>query len=182
MRRGISFLLFFPLVYSQYLKLYLSHCKSSITMMSRKKKRYFPRHCFTFLYFMHVCNALCFLLVTNHLKILLFFPFLKPMKEAIRSHTPMKETTTVEIWTHPQPQVWREHLISSLIDFYECIKIFLGCISRCVFHEISLGDSVVGFSVENMTGNTYFFLVWFDNSGDSLFVGGTNIPLPVSSK
>ncbi|XP_020936075.1 protocadherin-11 X-linked isoform X5 [Sus scrofa] len=27
-----------------------------------------------------------------------------PMKEAIRSHTPMKETTTVEIWTHPQPQ------------------------------------------------------------------------------
>uniref|UniRef100_Q6KEQ9 Protocadherin-11 X-linked n=1 Tax=Sus scrofa TaxID=9823 RepID=PC11X_PIG len=27
-----------------------------------------------------------------------------PMKEAIRFHTPMKETTTVEIWTHPQPQ------------------------------------------------------------------------------
>lgn len=77
MRRGISFLLFFPLVYSQYLKLYLSHCKSSITMMSRKKKRYLPRHCFTFLYFMHACNALCFLLVTNHLKILLFFSLSK---------------------------------------------------------------------------------------------------------
>ncbi|XP_020936073.1 protocadherin-11 X-linked isoform X3 [Sus scrofa] len=30
-----------------------------------------------------------------------------PMKEAIRSHTPMKETTTVEIWTHPQPQSQR---------------------------------------------------------------------------
>ncbi|XP_067578454.1 protocadherin-11 X-linked isoform X1 [Pseudorca crassidens] len=27
-----------------------------------------------------------------------------PMKEVIRSRTPMKETTTVEIWTHPQPQ------------------------------------------------------------------------------
>uniref|UniRef100_A0A5F9CEH3 Cadherin domain-containing protein n=2 Tax=Oryctolagus cuniculus TaxID=9986 RepID=A0A5F9CEH3_RABIT len=27
-----------------------------------------------------------------------------PMKEAVRSHTPMKESTTVEIWTHPQPQ------------------------------------------------------------------------------
>ncbi|KAM9181143.1 protocadherin-11 X-linked isoform 4-T4 [Dugong dugon] len=27
-----------------------------------------------------------------------------PMKEVVRSHTPMKESTTVEIWTHPQPQ------------------------------------------------------------------------------
>ncbi|XP_031223218.1 protocadherin-11 X-linked isoform X2 [Mastomys coucha] len=27
-----------------------------------------------------------------------------PMKEMVRSHTPMKEATTVEIWTHPQPQ------------------------------------------------------------------------------
>uniref|UniRef100_A0AC11C5C6 Uncharacterized protein n=1 Tax=Ovis aries TaxID=9940 RepID=A0AC11C5C6_SHEEP len=27
-----------------------------------------------------------------------------PMKEVVRPHTPMKETTTVEIWTHPQPQ------------------------------------------------------------------------------
>ncbi|XP_057574166.1 protocadherin-11 X-linked isoform X1 [Hippopotamus amphibius kiboko] len=27
-----------------------------------------------------------------------------PMKEVLRSHTPMKETTTVEIWTHPQSQ------------------------------------------------------------------------------
>uniref|UniRef100_A0A8C0DRK5 Cadherin domain-containing protein n=1 Tax=Balaenoptera musculus TaxID=9771 RepID=A0A8C0DRK5_BALMU len=27
-----------------------------------------------------------------------------PMKEVIRSRTPMKETTTVQIWTHPQPQ------------------------------------------------------------------------------
>uniref|UniRef100_A0A8C3X2A8 Cadherin domain-containing protein n=1 Tax=Catagonus wagneri TaxID=51154 RepID=A0A8C3X2A8_9CETA len=27
-----------------------------------------------------------------------------PMKDVVRSHTPMKETTTVEIWTHPQPQ------------------------------------------------------------------------------
>ncbi|XP_055294473.1 protocadherin-11 X-linked isoform X1 [Moschus berezovskii] len=27
-----------------------------------------------------------------------------PMKEVVRSHTPMKETITVEIWTHPQPQ------------------------------------------------------------------------------
>ncbi|XP_051683372.1 protocadherin-11 X-linked isoform X4 [Oryctolagus cuniculus] len=30
-----------------------------------------------------------------------------PMKEAVRSHTPMKESTTVEIWTHPQPQSQR---------------------------------------------------------------------------
>ncbi|KAM9041428.1 protocadherin-11 X-linked isoform 2-T2 [Megaptera novaeangliae] len=30
-----------------------------------------------------------------------------PMKEVIRSRTPMKETTTVEIWTHPQPQSQR---------------------------------------------------------------------------
>ncbi|KAM5127578.1 protocadherin-11 X-linked isoform 3-T3 [Callospermophilus lateralis] len=27
-----------------------------------------------------------------------------PMKEVVRSRTPMKEPTTVEIWTHPQPQ------------------------------------------------------------------------------
>ncbi|XP_040855401.1 protocadherin-11 X-linked isoform X2 [Ochotona curzoniae] len=26
------------------------------------------------------------------------------MKEVVRSHTPIKESTTVEIWTHPQPQ------------------------------------------------------------------------------
>ncbi|KAM6151367.1 protocadherin-11 X-linked isoform 6-T6 [Rhynchocyon petersi] len=26
------------------------------------------------------------------------------MKEIVRSHTPLKESTTVEIWTHPQPQ------------------------------------------------------------------------------
>uniref|UniRef100_A0AC11C550 Uncharacterized protein n=1 Tax=Ovis aries TaxID=9940 RepID=A0AC11C550_SHEEP len=30
-----------------------------------------------------------------------------PMKEVVRPHTPMKETTTVEIWTHPQPQSQR---------------------------------------------------------------------------
>uniref|UniRef100_A0A8C3WRP1 Cadherin domain-containing protein n=1 Tax=Catagonus wagneri TaxID=51154 RepID=A0A8C3WRP1_9CETA len=30
-----------------------------------------------------------------------------PMKDVVRSHTPMKETTTVEIWTHPQPQSQR---------------------------------------------------------------------------
>ncbi|XP_070318081.1 protocadherin-11 X-linked isoform X4 [Odocoileus virginianus] len=30
-----------------------------------------------------------------------------PMKEVVRSHTPMKETTTVEIWTHPHPQSQR---------------------------------------------------------------------------
>ncbi|KAM9181144.1 protocadherin-11 X-linked isoform 5-T5 [Dugong dugon] len=30
-----------------------------------------------------------------------------PMKEVVRSHTPMKESTTVEIWTHPQPQSQR---------------------------------------------------------------------------
>ncbi|XP_057574168.1 protocadherin-11 X-linked isoform X3 [Hippopotamus amphibius kiboko] len=30
-----------------------------------------------------------------------------PMKEVLRSHTPMKETTTVEIWTHPQSQSQR---------------------------------------------------------------------------
>nr|XP_003412745.2 protocadherin-11 X-linked isoform X3 [Loxodonta africana] len=29
------------------------------------------------------------------------------MKEVVRSHTPMKESTTVEIWTHPQPQPQR---------------------------------------------------------------------------
>ncbi|XP_040122440.1 protocadherin-11 X-linked [Oryx dammah] len=29
-----------------------------------------------------------------------------PMKEIVRPHTPMKETTTLEIWTHPQPQ-WK---------------------------------------------------------------------------
>ncbi|XP_042638674.1 protocadherin-11 X-linked [Orycteropus afer afer] len=27
-----------------------------------------------------------------------------PMKDVVRSHTPLKESTTVEIWTHPQPQ------------------------------------------------------------------------------
>ncbi|XP_035306161.1 protocadherin-11 X-linked isoform X5 [Cricetulus griseus] len=29
------------------------------------------------------------------------------MKEVVRSHTPMKEVTTVEIWTHPHPQSQR---------------------------------------------------------------------------
>ncbi|XP_040855402.1 protocadherin-11 X-linked isoform X3 [Ochotona curzoniae] len=29
------------------------------------------------------------------------------MKEVVRSHTPIKESTTVEIWTHPQPQSQR---------------------------------------------------------------------------
>ncbi|XP_004596370.2 protocadherin-11 X-linked isoform X2 [Ochotona princeps] len=29
------------------------------------------------------------------------------MKEVVRSHTPIKESTTVEIWTHPQPQAQR---------------------------------------------------------------------------
>ncbi|XP_077919989.1 protocadherin-11 X-linked [Halichoerus grypus] len=29
-----------------------------------------------------------------------------PIKEVVRSHTPMKESTTVEIWIHPQPQ-WK---------------------------------------------------------------------------
>ncbi|XP_045660111.1 protocadherin-11 X-linked-like [Ursus americanus] len=29
------------------------------------------------------------------------------MKEVIGSHTPMKESTTVEIWIHPQPQSQR---------------------------------------------------------------------------
>nr|XP_044619769.1 protocadherin-11 X-linked isoform X4 [Equus asinus] len=30
-----------------------------------------------------------------------------PVKEVVRSRTPMKEATTVEIWTHPQPQSQR---------------------------------------------------------------------------
>ncbi|XP_034884725.1 protocadherin-11 X-linked isoform X1 [Mirounga leonina] len=30
-----------------------------------------------------------------------------PMTEVVRSHTPMKESTTVEIWIHPQPQSQR---------------------------------------------------------------------------
>ncbi|OWJ99278.1 hypothetical protein Celaphus_00009697 [Cervus elaphus hippelaphus] len=34
-------------------------------------------------------------------------PSRRPMKEVVRSHTPMKETTTVEIWTHPHPQSQR---------------------------------------------------------------------------
>ena len=39
-----------------------------------------------------------------------------------------------------------------------------------MFFETSLGDFAL-YSCENMTINTYFFLVWFDNnSGGSLFV------------
>lgn len=29
----------------------------------------------------------------------------------VRSRTPMKEATTVEIWTHPHPQVSKQHAL-----------------------------------------------------------------------
>ena len=67
-RNFFSFL--FYLVYSQYLELCLSHCKSSITTMSRK--RYLPRHYFTYLCLMQVRNVLCFSLLTNKNTSILF--------------------------------------------------------------------------------------------------------------
>lgn len=42
------------------------------------------------------------------------------MKDVVRARTPMKETTTVEILVHPEPQVGRETLdaysLSRFID------------------------------------------------------------------
>lgn len=46
------------------------------------------------------------------------------MKEVVRSHTPMKEATTVEIWTHPHPQVKKNHTFNiSFLLFCSKFKI-----------------------------------------------------------
>lgn len=109
------------------------------------------------------------------------------MKEVVRSRTPMKETT-VEIWMHPQPQVWIKILHSSFlspfIDFYECIRnILKSCFSMWVTWSF-IRRFCAGLQSDNMTVNTYFFLVWFDdNNGVSLFVGsGISIPEKILSK
>lgn len=53
----------------------------------------------------HLCACKCICFMLNKWLKYSFSSFTKTMKEVVRSRTPMKEVTTVEIWTHPHPQV-----------------------------------------------------------------------------